>query len=90
MTDRRQFILCAAASAIGCTARAGDGAVAHDAAKPRFYFSGHQHRLAVRGYKNLVILGAEATCDNFDIRPQGFRMFEVNDDFSYSWNFVEV
>lgn len=35
MTDRRQFILCAAASAIGCTARAGDGAVPHDAAKPR-------------------------------------------------------
>ena len=26
--------------------------------------------------------------DNFDLRPQGFRMFEVRDDFSYSYEFV--
>ena len=56
----------------------------------RFYLSAHQHRLVVRGYKSLVILGAEATCDNFDRRPPGFRLFEVREDFSYFWNFVEV
>ena len=51
---------------------------------------GNQHRLVVRGYRNLVILGAEAACDNFDFRPQGFRLFEVRGDFSYSWNLIEV
>ena len=56
----------------------------------RFYLSAHQHRLVVRGYKGLTILGAEALCDNFDLRPQGFRMLELNDDFSYAWHFVEV
>ena len=56
----------------------------------RFYLSAHQHRLVVRGYRNLVILGAEAACDNFDFRPQGFRLFEVRGDFSYSWNLIEV
>lgn len=56
----------------------------------RFYLAGHMHRFAARGYKNLEILNAEAGCDNFDLRPQGFRMFEVRDDFSYSYEFVEV
>lgn len=56
----------------------------------RFYLAGHMHRFAVRGYKGLMILNAEAGCDNFDLRPQGFRMFEVRDDFSYSYEFVIV
>lgn len=56
----------------------------------RFYLAGHMHRFVARGYKNLEILNAEAGCDNFDLRPQGFRLFEVRDDFSYSYEFVEV
>ena len=80
MTDRRRFIFGAAASAFACDAKAG----------ARFYLSAHQHRLVVRGYGDLVFLGAEAACDNFDHRPRGFRLFEVRDDFSYSWNFIEL
>ena len=56
----------------------------------RFYLSGHMHRLCVRGYRDLTVLSAEATCFNYDCRPLGFRLFEVFDDFSYSWNFVKV
>ena len=33
---------------------------------------------------------AMTMCANFDLRPTGFRLFEVKDDFSYSWNFVAV
>ena len=36
------------------------------------------------------MLGAEATCGNFDFSPQGFRLLEISDDFSYSWNFIAV
>ena len=56
----------------------------------RFYLSGHMHRLCVRGYRDLTVLSAEATCFNYDCRPLGFRLFEVFDDFSYSWSFVKV
>ena len=56
----------------------------------RFYLAAHQHRLAAHGYRDLSILTGEAMCANFDVRPTGFRLFEVKDDFSYSWNFVEV
>ena len=38
----------------------------------------------------MTILSGEAMCDNFDKRPIGFRMFEVNDDFTYSWNFITI
>ena len=63
---------------------------AYVAAGARFMLTAHQHRLVVRGYKQLTILGAEALCANFDMRPCGFRILDVNPDFSYSWNFVEV
>ena len=56
----------------------------------RFMLTAHRHRMAAQGYKSLSMLGAEALCDNFDMRPPGFRIFEVAPDFSYSWNFVEV
>ena len=56
----------------------------------RFYLAAHQHRLVARGYKSLSVLTGEALCANFDMRPTGFRMFEIKDDFSYSWNFIEV
>ena len=56
----------------------------------RFMLTAHQHRLVVRGYKDMTILTGEATCANFDFRPQGFRMFEVGADFNYSWRFVGV
>lgn len=60
------------------------------AANVRFYLSGHMHRLCARGYKSLSVLTAEATCFNYDMRPPGFRMFEVADDFSYTWKFCET
>ena len=53
-----------------------------------FYLSAHLHRVCANGYKGLTILGCEATSENFDMRPQGFRLFEVRDDFTYSWNFI--
>ena len=46
--------------------------------------------LSVRDYRTVTMLGTEATCCNFDARPQGFRLLEINDDFSYSWNFIAV
>ena len=55
-----------------------------------FYLSGHMHRLCTRGYKDLTVLSAEATCFNYDCRPLGFRVFDVRDNFSYSWDFVKV
>ena len=63
---------------------------AYAASGARFYLAAHQHRLVVRGYKGMTILSGEAMCDNFDKRPTGFRMFEVNDDFAYSWNFIKI
>ena len=63
---------------------------AYVAAGARFMLTAHMHRLVVRGYKSLAILGAEALCANFDIRPCGFRLLDINPDFSYSWNFIEV
>ena len=56
----------------------------------RFYLAGHMHRLSVRGYRGLTILTAEGLSLNFDQRPFGFRVFQVADDFSYSWNFHPV
>jgi 3',5'-cyclic AMP phosphodiesterase CpdA len=63
---------------------------AYVSAGVRFMLTAHRHRLAVRGYKTLTMLGTEALCGNFDMRPCGFRILEINPDFSYSWNFVEV
>ena len=63
---------------------------AYIASGARFCLAAHQHRLAVHGYRDLTILTCEAMCANFDLRPTGFRLFEVNDDFSYSWNFMAV
>ena len=62
----------------------------YESAGVRFLLTAHQHRLAVRGYKSLTILGTEALCGNFDMRPCGFRILNVNCDFSYSWNFIEA
>lgn len=56
----------------------------------RIMLTAHHHRLAVRGYKSLTIFGTEATCDNFDLRPQGFRIFEIAADFSCAWRFYCV
>ena len=63
---------------------------AYLAAGTRFYLAGHMHRLCVRGYRDLTILTAESLSLNFDNRPFGFRVFEVADDFSYSWDFLPV
>lgn len=63
---------------------------AYVASGARFYLAAHQHRLVMRGHKTLTILSGETTCCNFDARPFGFRMFEVADDFSYSWKFIAV
>ncbi len=54
----------------------------------RFYLAGHMHRLCVRGWRGLTILSAESLSLNFDVRPFGFRVFQVADDFSYTWNFT--
>lgn len=56
----------------------------------RLYLSGHTHTLGVHGYKGLEILTAETTCCNFDRRPTGFRMLELQANGSYSWTFNEV
>jgi 3',5'-cyclic AMP phosphodiesterase CpdA len=63
---------------------------AYLAAGARFYFAGHMHRLSVRGYRGLTILTAEGLSLNFDQRPFGFRVFQVADDFSYSWDFRAI
>lgn len=55
-----------------------------------FFLAGHTHRLGVRGYKNLTILNAEVTCNSFDCRPYGFRMFEIGEEMNYSYNFIGV
>lgn len=63
---------------------------AYLAASARFMLTAHQHRLVLRAYKDMTILTGEAMCANMDLRPQGFRLFEVKDDFTYSYNFVTV
>ncbi len=63
---------------------------AYAASGARFFLTAHLHRLSVRGYRDLTMLGVEALCANFDARPPGFRLLEVADDFSYSWNFIAV
>ena len=63
---------------------------AYLAAGARFYLAGHMHRLSMRGWRGLTILTAESLSLNFDHRPFGFRVFEVADDFTYSWNFHQV
>jgi 3',5'-cyclic AMP phosphodiesterase CpdA len=63
---------------------------AYAASGARFFLTAHLHRLSVRGYKDLTMLGVEALCANFDARPPGFRLLEVADDFSYSWNFIAI
>ena len=63
---------------------------AYAACGARFFLTAHLHRLSVRGYKDVTMLGVEAVCANFDARPPGFRLLEINDDFSYSWNFIAV
>ncbi len=61
---------------------------AYLAAGARFYLAGHMHRLCLRGYRDLTILSGESLSRNFDARPFGFRVFQVADDFSYTWNFT--
>jgi 3',5'-cyclic AMP phosphodiesterase CpdA len=56
----------------------------------RFYLAGHMHRLCVRGVRDLTILSAESLSRNFDARPFGFRFFQVDEDFSWTWNFHSV
>ena len=63
---------------------------AYLAAGARFYLAGHMHRLCVRGWRGLTILTAEGLSLNFDQRPFGFRVFQVADDFSYSWDFRAI
>ena len=63
---------------------------AYLASGARFYLAGHMHRLCMRGYRGLTILSAESLSLNFDGRPFGFRVFQVADDFTWSWNFRPV
>ena len=67
----------------------------HDAPDNAFslievYPSGGGGAASVRGYKDITMLVAEATCSNFDARQQGSRLLEIADDFFYSWNFIAV
>ena len=63
---------------------------AYAASGARFFLTAHLHRLSVRGYRNVTMLGTEATCSNFDARPHGFRLFDVADQHDYSYNFFRV
>lgn len=60
------------------------------AAGIKFYLAGHTHRMITHGYKTLTILNPETTSTNFDARPHGFRMFDVADEYDYSYKFVNV
>lgn len=60
------------------------------AAGVKFYLAGHTHRMITHGYKTLTILNPETTSTNFDARPHGFRMFDVADEYDYSYKFVNV
>lgn len=56
----------------------------------KFFLAGHTHRMIAHGWRELTILNAETTSRNFDARPYGFRMFEVADEYDYSYKFVRV
>lgn len=56
----------------------------------KFFLAGHTHRMIAHGWRELTILNAETTSRNFDVRPYGFRMFEVAADGDYSYRFVRV
>jgi len=56
----------------------------------RYYLAGHTHRMSARGFKDLMILNAETTCLNFDGRPRGFRLLEIETKDEYTWKFVRV
>ena len=44
-----------------------------------------------RGFLGGMVAAVAATADSMpSARPPGFRLLEVADDFSYSWNFVVV
>ncbi|MBQ1429194.1 MAG: hypothetical protein IIZ06_05945, partial [Kiritimatiellae bacterium] len=60
------------------------------AAGVKFYLAGHTHRMITHGYKTLTILNPETTSTNFDARPHGFRMFDVADEYDYSYKFVNI
>lgn len=44
------------------------------------YLSGHRHETLINEYKGIQLVTGETTSRNFDQRPLGFRLWEVNRD----------
>ena len=44
------------------------------------YISGHAHMTVINNYKNIRLVSGETTCNNFDNRPFGFRLWKVSSD----------
>lgn len=44
------------------------------------YLSGHKHELIINNYKNIQFVSGETTSKNFDKRPLGFRLWEIDAD----------
>jgi 3',5'-cyclic AMP phosphodiesterase CpdA len=52
--------------------------------------TGHTHRLCDNGYKGILLLSGETTSKNFDKRPLGFRLWEVDSPDSIRHKFIPV
>jgi 3',5'-cyclic AMP phosphodiesterase CpdA len=44
------------------------------------YLSGHKHELIINNYKGIQMVSGESTSKNFDMRPLGFRKWDVSAD----------
>ncbi|MCK3685606.1 metallophosphoesterase [Maribellus sp. YY47] len=44
------------------------------------YLSGHTHQLTINQYENIQLVSGETTSNNFDKRPFGFRLWQVEQD----------
>lgn len=44
------------------------------------YLSGHKHELIINNYKGIQKVSGESTSKNFDLRPPGFRKWDVSAD----------
>lgn len=56
----------------------------------KFFLAGHTHRMIMHGWRDLTILNAETTSNNFDSRPYGFRLFDIAGECDYTYTFVRV
>lgn len=53
------------------------------------YLSGHKHELVINNYKGIQLVSGETTSENFDKRPFGFRLWEIDGD-SLRHSFIEL